>query len=96
MTIVNLYGTEEEIEKLRKALNNVSLTKKFMMPQPIGLSASIGFKDAPLNARSKSNTDRATTISRLQQVGATVQEMNYLRSGQTVRELAARILSPMS
>lgn len=96
MTVVNLYGTEEEIEKLRRALNDVSLKATFMVSPSICLDELIGFKNAPLNARENSNADRATTISRLRQVGATVQEMNYRRGGQTVPELAARILSPMS
>lgn len=80
MTIVNLYGTEEEIQELRDAANGVTLSEGFDIINPCDDFV-----------RMNTNVDEPTTIARLEDARATVTHEEYKRDSNFVTELTARM-----
>ena len=78
MTIVNLYGNQEEIDTLRAVANGGSSISGFNIPASGG------------HVRTNSNTDESTTIERLESAGVKVTSEKFKRDASYVAELTAR------
>ena len=78
MTIVNLYGTHEEIDMLRAAANGVKLDDSFN---------NITTENP---TRINSNADYTKTVARLSKAGAKTVTDTFKRGDNYVNELTAR------